>query len=145
MRKLLFLTVFLVAGLAPVSMAHADPGQNSTDNDVVIQNAVSDIASQLNGKQTRLQVKSQRTSGPWQFLWATMQEPNGDPIDYRGTAKEAAAAHGAASANYVALFRRDADGAWNKVVSRVGPTDVAWVGWDKQYGAPSDLFPAGIR
>jgi hypothetical protein len=31
-------------------------------------------------------------------------------------------------------------GAWVVKDVAVGPTDVAWTGWDAQYGAPADLF-----
>lgn len=140
MRSLLMVALVACAGMFAAPLASADPGPNPPNESVILPMAVADIANQLDGKQARLQIKTERTSGPWVFLWALMKEPNGEPLDYSGTPKEAAAQHGAASGNYVALFRRDAVGAWHLVVSRVGPTDLAWGDWDQRYGAPSELF-----
>lgn len=144
MRKFVVLALVLGASLLWAPMAYADPSTSPTES-AVTQRAVDDIASQLNGKKAKLEVKTFKTSGVWAFLDAKMKEPNGDPFSYARTPLEVDAAHGAASGNYVGLFREGADGTWQVIKSRVGPTDVAWVGWDKQYGAPSDLFPQGVR
>ncbi len=47
---------------------------------------------------------------------------------------------GLKSNRYVALFARKG-GQWTIVVDRIGPTDVAWIGWQEQFGAPAEIFP----
>ena len=40
----------------------------------------------------------------------------------------------------VALLRR-VGGAWRVVKLAIGPTDVAWWGWDEETGAPRAVLP----
>jgi hypothetical protein len=69
--------------------------------------------------------------GPWAFLFARMQRPDGRPLPR--------AADDLDSNDYAALLRQDGNG-WRVVDFAVGPTDVAWEGWDRRYGAPASVF-----
>jgi hypothetical protein len=91
------------------------------------------------GKTPKFRVDQLHSDGDWAFLLATMQDANGQPFDYRGTPLAEAAQQGFVSRTYAALLRRGAGG-WEVVVKAIGPGDVAWEGWSKQYGAPPALF-----
>lgn len=89
-----------------------------------------------------LKVASLRQKNGWAFLFSTMIDENGDPLDLKGTGLEDAARAGVASRAFCALLKRDA-GRWRIVETCLGVTDVAWTGWDRKYGAPSAIFKFG--
>ena len=91
------------------------------------------------GKPVQFVVKQIDVLEPWAFLHARMQSPGGQTIDYADTRYADAAAHGHKSSSYAALLKRQ-DDRWTVVAYSVGPTDVAWIGWAHEYGAPPALF-----
>jgi len=92
------------------------------------------------GKPVRFVVQNLNAENEWAFLYARMVDPNGAPLSYEGTPFAAAAQHGLKSGSYAALLRKSERG-WHVLIHVVGPTDVAWVGWGQQFGAPNALFP----
>lgn len=147
MRRSMLAALLIGFGALSAPSAAADPSPNSTEADAILRPALQDMAGQL-GKPVRLQVKVLRTSGSWAFVKGIMTELNGESIHYQGTPFAPAAEHGAKSPVYAGLFRR-ADGApdgfpdgdgWRRVTSALGPTDVAWLHWDTEYGAPAALI-----
>jgi hypothetical protein len=63
----------------------------------------------------------------------------GAEVDYRGTEYQPLIDDGVFDDGFGALLHKQS-GAWVVKEVAVGPTDVAWTGWDAQYGAPADLF-----
>lgn len=111
-----------------------------TQRILILNTARQSVATEL-GKPVRFVVKQLNTRDDWAFLDATMQEENGQPIDYHGTRYAEAAAHGLKSDRFDALLQRQGDG-WKVRAYSLGPTDVPWVDWAAKYGAPAALFPA---
>lgn len=91
------------------------------------------------GKPVVFVVKQLRRQPGWAFLRATLQGPAGQPWSYRNTRYQEAAEHGLKSDDYVALLQQQ-HGRWVVRDYRVGPTDVAWADWSRQYEAPAALF-----
>lgn len=83
------------------------------------------------GQPVQFVVHALNRVGPWAFLFARMQRPDGRPLPR--------AADDLDSNDYAALLRQDGNG-WRVVDFAVGPTDVAWEGWDRRYGAPASVF-----
>lgn len=90
-------------------------------------------------RQVRFVVEQLKVSGDFAFLRAAMQDADGRPVSYVGTEFEGAADAGLMSKDYVALLRRSG-GAWSIQAERIGPSDVAWTTWAKDYGAPDAIF-----
>lgn len=139
MRTALLAALLIGFGALGAPSAAADPVPDSAEADAILQPALQDMADQL-GKPVRLQVKVLRTSGPWAFVKGYMTELNGSSIHYEGTPFAPAAEHGAKSPAYAGLFRHADGQPWSRVTSAIGPTDVAWLHWDTEYGAPADLI-----
>lgn len=97
------------------------------------------IQTQL-GKPVRFVVNTLNTAQNWAFLDARMVEEDGSPFSYRNTTEDEASQHGLKSNNFVALLRCQPDHC-SVVTYRIGPTDVAWMSWASEYGAPKELFP----
>jgi hypothetical protein len=126
--------------LAATSIAVMEP-RVTIDQDVraaLLDAARAPVAKEL-GKAPRFRVDRLQRDGDWAFLLATMQEPDGAPFDYRGTALAEAAEQGFVSRTYAALLRRGPAG-WSVVAKAIGPGDVAWEDWPTRYGAPAALF-----
>ncbi|MDP5281105.1 hypothetical protein Q9Q95_19425 [Sphingomonas sp. DG1-23] len=132
----MFLPLFVAAASIGVAGPHAMIDQETR---AVLLEAARAPATRELGKAPRFRVDQLRHEGDWAFLLATMQGADGKPFDYRGTPLAGAAVQGFVSRTYAALLRRSAGG-WEVVAKAIGPSDVAWEGWSKQYGAPAALF-----
>ncbi len=96
-------------------------------------------ATQELGKSIQFRVDQLNVLDGWAFVRAAMLDADGKPLSYTGTRYAEAAAHGMKSRSYVALLHAGSAG-WNVVAHSVGPTDVAWEGWSREFAAPAALF-----
>ncbi len=76
----------------------------------------------------------------WAFMYAQPLQPNSKPIDYKGT-KYAEDEYAGAFEDRVCTLLRKSKGKWKVVKWNIGATDVVWLDWDKEFGAPSTVFP----
>ena len=132
----MFLPLLIAATSLGIAEPHAVIDQNAR---AALLEAARAPATKELGKAPKFRVEQLRHEGEWAFLLATMEEADGKPFDYRGTPLAEAAGQGFVSRTYAALLRRGAGG-WEVVAKAIGPSDVAWEGWSKQYGAPAGLF-----
>jgi hypothetical protein len=112
---------------------------NSPEQHTIIDAAQAHATHEL-GKPVQLAIKKFSTEQGWAFVHATMLGPNGQAFSYSGTSYAADAEAGIKSTSYAALLQKTNDGTWHIVAERIGPTDMAWADWSKEYGAPSTLF-----
>ena len=108
------------------------------DRMTLIKPARAEAERQL-GRPVELEVSSMLYKHSWVFLFSTMVDKEGNPIDLTGTKLEEAAQACVASRVFCALLKWDAD-RWKVVASCLGATDVAWSGWDRKYHAPPEKF-----
>lgn len=76
----------------------------------------------------------------WALLFGAPRKPNGEKLDYSKTSYAEAVALGMFDDNISALLHK-VRGRWRVVRYVIGATDVPYIGWDKQYRAPSGIFP----
>ena len=83
-----------------------------------------------------------KVRGDWAFLRGVPRQPGGKPMEYRGTPYEQARKEGVFDDWICALLRRQRPGSgpWRVVRYAIGATDVAYEGWDREFGAPSAIF-----
>lgn len=81
-----------------------------------------------------------RVENDWAFMRGVPQKPDGGPIDYKQTKYQAAIREGMFDNNICALIHKKANGEWRVVDFALGATDVPWVGWADQHGAPKTIF-----
>lgn len=77
------------------------------------------------------------------FMSGSPLQPDGKPIDYRKTRFRKDLEEGVFSGNLSALVRRT-DTGWTLLASSLGATDVPWVSWPADHGAPKEIFPGPI-
>lgn len=75
----------------------------------------------------------------WAFMAGNPQRKDGKAIDYRGTRYQEAVQAGMFDDNICALLKKEAGG-WKVIRYVLGATDVAWDGWDREFGVPAELF-----
>lgn len=84
-------------------------------------------------------VNSLRVQNGWAFLGGMPLQKNGKHIDYPKTKYREALEAGAFDDSVYALLKKGAKG-WKVIAFVIGPTDVAWESWDKEYHAPRSIF-----
>jgi hypothetical protein len=90
-------------------------------------------------KKTIFKVQHLKVQKEWAFMRGTPRQSNGRPMDYHGTVYQEAIGQGAFDDGIAALLHKKR-GKWTVTTYRIGSTDVAWDGWDRQYKAPSAIF-----
>ena len=76
----------------------------------------------------------------WAFMLGAPRKPNGGKLDYSKTSYAKAQRLGMFDDGISALLRK-VRGRWTVVRYVIGATDVVHIEWDKQYRAPSGIFP----
>jgi hypothetical protein len=77
----------------------------------------------------------------WAFVDGQTVQPDGNPIDYSKTPYKEAVAAGAFDDGFSALLRLEG-GAWKVLTFNIGATDVPWVEWPNEFGAPKTILPS---
>lgn len=143
MRALL-LTLLL---LAPHAHAHASPGTEIT-HDIGKTNprrkplldALRQPIEQDLGQPVQFMVKTLRTQGNWAFIVATPQTKTGEAIDFARTHYAQAMVDGVFDGSTIFALLKADNNVWSVTEFVIGPTDVAYLAWPDQYGAPATLF-----
>ncbi len=77
----------------------------------------------------------------WAFVDGQTVQPDGNAIDYSKTPYKDAVAAGAFDDGFSALLRLEG-GTWKVITFNIGATDVPWVEWPSEFGAPKSILPS---
>jgi hypothetical protein len=132
MRLLLMLGLLVVAAplaaQAPVRVPPAGDPERRELLDVIRP----DVQRQMRGAVVFHEVQL-RIAGDWAFIYAEPRGSSGQRFDgFRARCE-------CDDIIYALLRRRS--GRWTIVQLDVGATDVSWVTWSEEYGAPRGIFP----
>lgn len=134
----LALVLALAAGTAQAQRVHT-PAAGTPERRLLMDALRLRMQRELN-RPMIFEVRQLRVLGAWAFAEVVPKKPDGSPFDYRGTPMQQAREDGVMDEASVALLRR-VGGAWRVVKLAIGPTDVAWWGWDEETGAPRAVLP----
>lgn len=111
--------------------------------DAALLAALTPIASAGIGQDVSLQTSNVRVQDDWAWLVAQPRQADGAAINWATTALASRYEHGAMdeSGAIYALLKNES-GAWRVVAHTIAPTDVAWLNWETEYGAPAGLIDA---
>jgi hypothetical protein len=88
----------------------------------------------------QFEVNDYITSGNFAFAFLTLKHKDGSKMDYKGTPYERQfRLGGSISDNVFGLFKYE-NGVWKILTYSLGPTDVPYINWEKEYNAPKELF-----
>ena len=91
------------------------------------------------GPKVVFKVDHLKVQGGWAFLRGVPQRPGGKAVDYKGTVYERAREDGVFD-DWVCALLRKRGGKWQVIKYVIGATDVPYVGWDEEFGAPAAIF-----
>lgn len=141
--KLLLLAVLALAGNACNNRPSTPPTAAQAD-DANVEKAVSEALRKPVEKEMTIPVALKfdyfKTADNYAFALATMQQPDGQQMNFAQTPFKTAAEAGGYSDNVCGLLQKE-NGAWNVLAITVGSTDVPSVCWWKEYRVPKALFP----
>ncbi len=133
--------VFILLGSLVVAAAAAQthtPKPGSAERKALMDALRSPVEKELL-KKVVFKVDHLKVQGDWAFLRGVPQQPDGRAMDYRNTPYEEAIKDGLFDDGISALLRRQG-GKWKVKIYVIGATDVPWVGWAEEYGAPAAIF-----
>lgn len=81
-----------------------------------------------------------KMQGNHAFLKGKVNRADGKEIDFSKTIYAEQAEEGMFDGNSIYALLKKVNGKWKKVVHVIGPTDVAWACWWKEYKAPRQVF-----
>ncbi len=92
------------------------------------------------GQQVLFVVDGIKVQDGFAFMGGRPVQQSGAPIDYTHTPYAAQVQAGAFDDAVYALLRWT-DGTWKVLTYNIGATDVTWLPWATEYGAPQAIFP----
>lgn len=92
------------------------------------------------GQPVQFMVDRLRVQGDWAFFAGSVQRPDGRPIDFSRTRYAEALEEGFFDGPGTYGLLRRVGGRWRVEGFFVGPTDVAYMAWPDELGAPTTLF-----
>lgn len=144
-RTLLALATALLAACGqpaePAPKAPATAGAiDAVEKDAVLA-ALNPVVSADLGKPAVVAPATFKTDGDWAWVIGTLKTPDGAALKFADTTYAAAEAEGFIDpgGSTYALLKREG-GAWTVTRFVVAPTDMAWLTWPQEYGAPAALL-----
>ncbi|MGH3726563.1 MAG: hypothetical protein ACRDUS_20855 [Mycobacterium sp.] len=139
MRIGFLLTLAMITSLLG-ACASQDPDAGSGDRNEVVATVLARIEADL-GKPVKFEVQTLNIADGWALVDGTLQDTNGQPVDYRGTKFAQEAANGTRSQRYNGLLKKTGP-KWTILEHAIGPTDVRWTDWKPNYSdAPTQIWP----
>jgi hypothetical protein len=142
MRKiipcLLLVISYALCGTTWAQEVASSPQPGSTERKAILRALRVAVQTELK-RQILFKVDHLKVQNQWAFLRGVPQQPNGKPMNYKGTPYQEASRLGVFDDWICALLRKQR-GKWRVVTYVIGATDVAYDGWDKQYQAPAAIF-----
>jgi hypothetical protein len=146
MRALLVAVVALAAACSPPPATTTETPETSTAPSPdattrALLTALTPVISREVGQDVSLQTTNVNVRDEWAFVQAQPKKPDGSAIDWSTTSMAQRAADGVLDgdgATYALL--KNENGTWTVLEHAIGPTDVAYIDWAAEHGAPPDIL-----
>ncbi len=129
----------MFAGSASAAGCPHTPAASSAERKAILNALRKPIAREL-GQAVRFRIETVSVCRGWAFVEATPQRPNGKPIDWSVSSYADAVANDACGLLVHGLLAKN-KGQWKVRQTVVCATDVPYVTWAKEFGAPVQIFP----
>lgn len=133
-----FLCLVILLLSASVFAQTRTPAPGSAERKAIMDALRAPVEKELN-KKVVFKVDHLKVLDGWAFMRGVPQQPGGRKMDYRNSPYQEAISDGAFDDWICALLRKEG-AKWRVVKYVIGATDVAYIGWDEEYGAPSTIF-----
>jgi len=136
---LVIMTLAALPGMAVAKSCPYTPAAGSAERKAIMDSMRTPVMKAL-GQRVVFVVKQLKVCGNWAFLEAEPQQPDSRPVDWTiGTYADAVADDTCGGYVHALLVRKD--GRWRVRTLVICATDVPYVGWADEFGAPAALFP----
>lgn len=141
MKQIALITLFslLIATSATAQTPKTPPVGSKTRKDIFDALRIP-VQKALNGKQVVFKVDWMKATDTWCFMKGVPLQPDGKPMDYKGTQFQQYIDQQVFDDWFCALLKK-VDGKWIVKAWQIGATDVAWDAWYDTYKPPKALFP----
>ena len=136
---MLVLSFFSTLLCASTTLAQYTPEKGSVERKAITDALRVPVEKKLKQKVV-FNIDHLRVQDDWAFMLGAPRKPNGGELDYSKTSYAKAQRMGMFDDGISALLHK-VSGRWTVVKYVVGSTDVVYIEWDKQYRAPSGIFP----
>ena len=136
---ILVLSFFSTLLCASTSVAQYTPEKGSVERKAITDALRVPVEKKLK-QSVVFNIDHLKVQDDWAFMLGAPRKPGGGRLDYSKTAYAEAQAAGMFDDNISALLHK-VRGRWTVVKYVIGATDVVYLDWDKQYRAPSGIFP----
>lgn len=137
MHLVLLLGISLGGASSALAQRAYTPSPGSPERKIIMDAARVPVEAKLR-KRIVFKVDHLRVESHWAFMTAIPQTPDGR-LAYEGTEYEAGWRAGGVS-DMVCILLHWVGDRWRVVAYVIGPSDVAWEGWDRKYDAPPAIF-----
>jgi hypothetical protein len=141
MRMLIVAVIALSSACSPPPAAPSASTPTASEQSAAMLAALTPVIATEIGQPVRLEPKQVNVQGEWAWVWVQPHRPDGGAIDWSTTALASRYENGVMdeSGGAYALLKQE-NGAWRVVTHVIAPTDVAWLSWAADYGAPAEIM-----
>jgi len=140
-RLIVVLLVLVAGAAAPVAAADCPhtPRPGSAERKALMDTLRKPVMAELNQRVVFV-VHTLRVCGEWAFIEASPQQPSGKPVVWRKTLYADAVRQDMCGGMVHSLLVKTS-GRWRVKTHVVCATDVPWVAWAEDFGAPRKTLP----
>lgn len=138
-RIVILVAIGFLLGYVPAKAESVYTPKPGTAERKAIMDALRAPVMQDLGQRVVFVVEDLKVKDGWAFLFGTPRQPNLKAVDYRKTRYAEDVKEGMFDDNISALLHRES-GAWKVKAFIIGATDVPWVPWPEEFGAPREIF-----
>lgn len=113
----------------------------TSENSAALLSVLTPVVAAEIGVPVRLEIKQVNVQDEWAWIAVQPLQTDGSAIAWSTTALASRYENGAMdeSGGAYALLKQE-NGAWRIVTHVIAPTDVAWLSWPAEYGAPAEIM-----
>ena len=141
MKHLLWLLATLLLVPAAFAQRPTTPPTGSPLRKAILDGLRPTIQKDLGGISVQFVVKKLSVLNGWAFLNGEVQKKGGGKINFLRTKYAEAQRSDAFDGPSIFALVRQRGKTWKCVAFAIGPTDVAYATWGRDYGAPRQIFP----
>jgi hypothetical protein len=133
------LAFFAIAGLAQAQACPYTPAVGSDERKAIMDAVRAPVEAELN-QGVRFVAQTFNACDGWAFLEATPEQTSGTPVNWSVSSFSEAVSEGMCDPSVIALLQQQG-GTWRVRQLVMCATDVPWVTWPGEFGAPAAIFP----
>lgn len=141
MKAILFISMLCLCTVAYGQTAKQDLAKDllSPERKAILEALKQKLQPEVKQK-PKMVVEVLMVKGAFAYFHGRVKDSTGKDIDFRKTVYKDAVKDGLFDGDGTAALLKKSGGKWKVLTYAVGPTDVAWACWWKEFKAPKEIF-----